>query len=84
MRLVLIEWIDSFGCSSTWQKLEANDPKPLNCQSVGWLLHDGKKCKVIVPHITKPEDGFSQQGMGDLTIPSKVIRSIKVLKTSAR
>ncbi len=35
MRLVLIEWVDSFGCSSNWQELaEDYDVKPIVCRSV--------------------------------------------------
>ena len=53
MKLVLIGWQDSFGCSSEWQKLDGvQSPRPLLCRSVGWLLYDGKDCKVAVPHLT--------------------------------
>ena len=77
MKLVLIEWLDSFGCSSEWQKLEVDKPKPLLCQSVGWLLHDGDDCKVIVPHVTKDQDrNIDPQGCGDMTIPTKSVMSI--------
>ena len=76
MRLVLIKWLDSFGCSATWQDLETSQPKPLICQSVGWLLHDGDDCKVIVPHITDQNSGVPRQGCGDMTIPAQVILDI--------
>ena len=70
-RLVLIEWLDSFGCSSSWQDLNGCEAKPMVCHSVGWLAYDGDDCKVIVPHLAKD----ANQGCGDMTIPTKAIRS---------
>lgn len=76
MRLVLIEWLDSYGCSSNWQLLEGCVPHLLHCRSVGWLVHDGEDCKVIVPHMTNADHPTSpQQGCGDMTIPTKAILS---------
>ena len=77
MPLVLIEWVDSFGCSSEWQRLDLANPKPLLCRSVGWLLHDGGDCKVVVPHVSEALDDMApRQGCGDMTIPTTAIRSI--------
>lgn len=75
LKLVLIEWVDSFGCSSDWQELE-DDPQPLKpiiCQSVGWLLRDWTQCKVIVPHIAEIPRDSTLQGCGDMTIPTACI-----------
>jgi hypothetical protein len=81
MRLVLIEWTDSLGCSSTWQPLDSvESPKPLVCKSVGWLLHDGKDCKVIVPHVTEDHGSAKRQGCGDMTIPSRCIVKLTTLR----
>ena len=80
MQLVLIEWMDSFGCSSDWQTLEGDNFKPLVYRSVGWLLHDSDDCKVVVPHATDAINGsVSKQGCGDMTIPTKSVISIKSL-----
>ncbi len=77
MRLVMVEWVDSFGCSSDWQELtDECDPEPLLCRSVGWLLRDGPNCKVVVPHIAEVHDPKSKQGCGDMTIPTTCIRRI--------
>jgi len=69
MRLVLIEWIDSYGCSSTWENLEGCKPSIMSCKSVGWLVHDGDDCKTVVPHVANG----AQQGCGDMTIPTCAI-----------
>lgn len=76
MRLVLIEWIewiDAFGCSSSWQELDDDcRPKPMICRSVGWLFRDDKDYKVIVPHVADVPNGY-KQGCGDMAIPTQSI-----------
>lgn len=77
-RLVLIEWLDSYGCSSSWQDIDNCEPGVVVCQSVGWLIHDDDRCKVIVPHMNQPDHpNTNQQGCGDMTIPSASI--VKIL-----
>ena len=76
LRLVLIEWLDSFGCSSTWEELAGDAPEPLLCRSVGYLLHDTTSCKVIVPHVTQDDSHAPLQGCGDMTIPACAIRKM--------
>jgi hypothetical protein len=81
MKLVLVEWVDSYGCSPKWQPLEAAVRKPMRCKSVGWLLHDGPDCKVIVPHISDEKtDEIPAQGCGDMTIPNSAILKITSLR----
>ena len=72
MRLVLVEWLDSFGCSRHWEPLEgAATASPQTCKSVGWLAHDGDDCKVVIPHLAEAAD--PPQGCGDMTIPTQAI-----------
>ena len=80
MRLVLIEWLDSFGCSEQWQPLDISAPKPIRVRSVGWLAYDGEDCKVIVPHVSEESEHVAQQGCGDMTIPTRSVLRIKNLK----
>ena len=81
LRLVIIDWMDSFGCSPNWQPLEVSAPKPMRVRSVGWLLYDGKDCKVIVPHVSDDRDSAATpQGCGDMTIPSRSITKIRTLR----
>ncbi len=80
--LVLIEWVDSHS-GRGWQMLDELEEKaePLYCRSVGWLIKETKHCKVIVPHIAGEENGdIMLQGCGDLTIPTKAIVKVKLLK----
>ena len=80
MQLVLIEWLDSYGCSSEWQPLQGYHAKPLLCRSVGWLLYDGSDCKVVVPHLSDANNKHVPiQGCGDMTIPASAILKITEL-----
>lgn len=75
MRLVLVEWVDSYGCSSNWTALDDPLAKPhiMNCRSVGWLAHDGDEAKVLIPHMAELEDGEAKQACGDMTIPTRAV-----------
>ena len=84
MRLVLVEWHDSFGCSANWEEIgEDCAPKVLTCRSVGWLVYDGEDCKVIVPHLAEATDHTLRQGCGDMTIPARAILSLVDLQAAA-
>jgi hypothetical protein len=76
MRLVWVEWVDSLGCSPSWEPLDSSEPKVLVCQSVGWLIHDGPESKTIVPHLAVNQPGVRNQGCGDMTIPASAVRRI--------
>lgn len=55
--------------------------EPLYCRSVGWLITENKKCKVIVPHIAGERNGDAMlQGSGDLAIPANAIVKMTVLR----
>lgn len=76
-RLVYVEWVDSYGCSSEWADIESCSPAPMVCRSVGWLIHDDDKCKVIVPHLNQSDHpNVKLQGCGDMTIPTSAIVKI--------
>jgi len=81
MRLVLVEWLDSYGCSSSWQGVEEPFPAPrvMTCRSVGWLVHDGADCKVLIPHLAVVGDDEPKQGCGDMTIPTVAVIRIEDL-----
>jgi hypothetical protein len=85
-KLVYIEWEDSYGCSSTWEDIENCSPDVMVCRSVGWLIHDDKKCKVIVPHMNEPfHPNVKRQGCGDMTIPTaSVIKVVELTLTKRK
>ncbi|MEY2488304.1 MAG: hypothetical protein QOC70_246 [Verrucomicrobiota bacterium] len=76
----LIEWLDSYGCSSNWEPVENCSPEPLVCQSLGWIIHKDKKSVVVVPHIAGGNHGTAKkQGCGDMTIPTAaILRMVRI------
>lgn len=71
---VLVEWEDSYGCSSSWQSIDpSGQPRVLICESVGWIVQRTAKCIVLVPHMTARDDVAQRQGCGDMTIPTASI-----------
>jgi hypothetical protein len=73
-RLVYVEWEDSLMGNSGWGETEAARPSVVTVQSVGWLIHDGKDCKLVVPHLSEAgHSNAKQQGCGDMTIPASSI-----------
>ncbi len=77
MRLVYVEWFDSYGCSPSWTEIKDIKPSPMVCRSVGWLLYDGDECKVVVPHMMPDDhDHAEPQGCGDMTIPVVAIKRV--------
>lgn len=71
---VLIEWEDSH-YRAGWSAEKATR-EPLLVRSVGWLVRDGARAKVLCSHISQED---SPQRCGDMAIPSRAIRSIKAL-----
>ncbi len=81
-RLVLVEWEDSHG-DGEWQQLDGEiEDRVLVCRSVGWLVLDGERVKVVAPHLHQGEEGVPTQGCGIMTIPtSAVIRVVNLQET---
>lgn len=84
-RLVYVEWEDSLVGTSGWCETDGAQPSPVLVQSVGWLVHDGKDCKLIVPHLSDAEhSNAKQQGCGDITIPASCIKKLVQLQLKRR
>ena len=82
MKLVLVEWVDSYS-GRGWRKLSelVEDCEPLLCQSVGWLASEKNGHKVIVPHLSgERNDNVAVYGSGEITIPAKAIVKMTILK----
>jgi hypothetical protein len=76
VRLVLIEWEDSHA-DGAWQNIGGKiEDRALVCRSVGWLVLDGERAKVVAPHINQEESGVPLQGCGIMTIPTGAVLRI--------
>ena len=78
--LVIVRWRDSRQPASAWQYLrDLEEPKPVECASVGWLLKDDKDAKLICPNMGDVESQ-NPQGTGMIAIPASCIISIERLE----
>lgn len=77
-RLVIITWLDSRQADGAWQWLSKYKLcGPYECQSVGWLLQDDDKAKVLAQSMAA--DGDDVQCAGRKVIPSCAVVKIETL-----
>ncbi len=78
--LVLIEWEDSRQPNGAWKHL-AERPvwDAVKCASVGWLVHDDEKKKVLAPNMGDIDDASNMQLSGEIVIPTSCVLSVKRL-----
>lgn len=64
--------------TSGWGETAGACPTVPVVRSVGWLVYDGKDCKLVVPHLSEAGHvSAKQQGCGDITIPaSSIVRIV--------
>jgi hypothetical protein len=77
VKLVMIEWIDSARPISEWQHL--SDYKclnPVECVSVGFLIHDDNKTKALAPNMGDIKSQKNIQASGIIHIPTCSITKI--------
>ncbi|MEJ7811359.1 MAG: hypothetical protein WKG32_13190 [Gemmatimonadaceae bacterium] len=75
MRLVLVEWEDSHALTASgWMHLDGEyDTAPRVVLSVGWLLVDDERSKIIVPHRNEETPDTYAQGAGVISIPTRCV-----------
>lgn len=84
-RLVSVEWEDSFGGGGWSPADEATANVPQVCRSVGWLIAESKSRIVVAPHLSLENELHDRLDVsGEMTIPKKSIRRIKVLHPDSK
>lgn len=73
--LVVVEWEDSYGCSSFWESLDdmPEVPKRWINTNVGYLTRKTDQLVVLVPHLSGLGDEEPHNGCGDMTIMKSAI-----------
>jgi len=74
-KLYIIEWIDSYNVSGTWELIsEIQEPENMICVSVGWIEKETKDNIVIIPHIADVNNKETKgHAFGVMTIPKVAI-----------
>jgi hypothetical protein len=82
-KAVIVKWVDSFGCGSAWEEIEAIKVSQQYCYSIGLAVKQTDDVIVIVPHISpeNEKNGALRSGCGDMTIPMVAVVSINQLYT---
>jgi len=77
--LVIIHWLDSRQPAPSWKRLaDIEEPDPVRCVSVGWLLYDEDDSKMLCPNMGDIGDD-AMQGSGMIEIPAACITRIDPL-----
>lgn len=79
--LVLIEWVDSGQPIPSWQWLSELEPRRAHrCVSVGFLVQDDEKTKVLAPNLGASNgDEAWDQASGLFTIPTAAVTKLERL-----
>lgn len=77
--IVLIEWYDSALGFQGWKQIKEQSHSMTIIQSVGFLIEDKKKYKVLYPHMGL-DNQLEAFGSGDILIPTCAIKSIIKIK----
>jgi hypothetical protein len=68
--LVMIEWVDSSRVGEGWIDLAAiGAPDPSRCVSVGFLVRENERGKILVPTIADVEREENRHTHGGIMIP---------------
>ena len=81
-KLVLIEWEDSQLGFQAWKFINEQEKEIPKFLSVGFLVHEDEKCKILYPHIKDTEDIEELSGSGDIKIPNSAILKLTELQFS--
>ena len=82
--LVLIKWEDSAQPVAAWQYIsDIDDPSVVECQSVGFLVHDDDTVKMLAPNVGDL-DGEHAQASGVFRIPTRCVTEIRRLSVGRR
>lgn len=75
-KIVLVEWIDSFGSHAWIPRIDAMETKPSKCYSVGYLLKEDENYIVL----SQSYDPQVENVGNVLSIPVKVVISMTQLR----
>lgn len=63
-----IKWLDSYGCTNRWQKIE-NITEKLICETVGFVISETDELISLANSIAYETDETVEQANGVMTIP---------------
>ena len=82
MNIELVNWIDSYGCSTNWTSPDDIHCAVHHCFSVGYILKESEETIIIAPHYSplNKSIGTNEHVCGDMSIPKVSIISREIIK----
>ena len=78
MKIELIKWVDTFGCSPGWEFEDELECKVTEVYSVGFVRKETDSVIVLIPHMSSAE---RTQIAGYICIPRRQIIERKVISS---
>lgn len=73
-----IKWLDSYGCTNHWQKIE-NITEKLICETVGFVVSETDELISLANSIAYETDETIEQANGIMTIPKvSIIEEVEI------
>lgn len=81
MKIEYVTWLDSYGCSASWQEIEGMKVGHAICYSTGFIIGETEEYLVIAAHYSPQNDqiGSLKSAYGEMAIPKCSIIDRKVL-----
>lgn len=76
-KVVYVEWLDSFGCTSSWQSLEDYSPVAPIMKTIGFIVYESKDLLSLANSIGDETEYTLEQANGIMTIPKNCIVQLK-------
>lgn len=78
MKIELIKWVDTFGCSPGWEFEDELECRVTEVYSVGFVRKETESVVVLIPHVSSAE---RTQIAGHICIPRQQILERKVISS---
>lgn len=84
-RLLVVEWEDAAGpASEGWTHVRDHESSRYRCRTVGWVLKETRTHLVLVSNFGSIDDPGGGQMCGVMEIPTRMIKSKRVLRDPFR
>lgn len=79
LELVVIDWVDAFGCPGGWEFEADIEPKVTTVRTVGFLMKETDDFVFVVPHVSTTTD--QRQFAGHMAVPKKQINNMAFISS---
>ncbi|WP_304856359.1 hypothetical protein [uncultured Parasutterella sp.] len=82
MKIELIKWVDTFGCSQGWEFEDEIERRVITVSSVGFVREETEKYVWLIPHISNAE---RTQVAGCICIPCRqIVERVELVNSASK